>query len=119
MLRLLLAALPGFPTDIGFFKFWAEQLASRGPEDFYAPGEFHDYPPGYMWVLWLFGEFDEAVGLSEGQWEYLLKLPAILVDLGSAYLLYLFLRGRTVVPPITSAGKRLAICPALWMRGSA
>ena len=44
VLRLLLATC-GFPTDIGFFEFWARQMASNGPEDFYAPGEFHDYPP--------------------------------------------------------------------------
>ena len=113
MLRLLLAALPGFPTDIGFFRFWARQIASNGPEDFYAPGEFHDYAPGYMWVLWLFGDIDETVDFSEGQWEYLLKLPAILADLGSAYLLYLFLRGRTVAPPIGAAALYLVFPPTL------
>ncbi len=113
VLRLLLATLPGFPTDIGFFEFWARQIASNGPEDFYAPGEFHDYPPGYMWVLWLFGDIDETVRFSEGQWEYLLKLPAIIADLGSAYLLYLFLRGRTVAPPIGAAALYLVFPPTL------
>jgi hypothetical protein len=113
VLRLLLAPLPGFPTDTGFFKFWAQQIASNGPEDFYAPGEFHDYPPGYMWVLWLFGDIDETVGFSQGQWEYLLKVPPILADLASAYLLYLFLRGRTVAPPIGAAALYLVFPPTL------
>ena len=100
VLQLLLAALPGFPTDIGFFHFWSDQLASKRPDDFYAPGQFHDYPPGYMWVLWLFGELDETLGFSDGQFEYLLKLPSIAANLGSAYLLYKLLEGRTVARPI-------------------
>lgn len=113
VLQLLLALLPGFPTDIGFFHFWADRIASNGPEDFYAPGEFHDYPPGYMWVLWLYGDLDETLGFSDGQFEYLLKLPSIAANVGSAYLLYKFLAGRTRVRPIGAAALWLIFPPLL------
>ncbi len=113
MLRLLLATLPGFPTDVGFFRSWAEAIASAGPDDFYAPGTFHDYAPGYMWVLWLFGELDEIFGFSDGQWDYLLKLPSIVADLGSAYLLYVLLSGRTVARPFGAVALYLLFPPVL------
>jgi dolichyl-phosphate-mannose-protein mannosyltransferase len=100
VLRLLLAALPGFPDDLQYFRRWGETIASGGPEDFYASKGLHNYPPGYMHVLWLLGDLDETFGFDRSQWDYLLKLPSILADLGSAYVLYLLLAGQT-------AGERL------------
>lgn len=113
MLRLLLAGLPGFAPDLGLFRLWGETISSGGPEDFYASAGFHNYPPGYMHVLWVFGDLDETFGFSASQWEYLLKLPSILADLGSAYVLYLLLAGRTVVPPLGAAALYLLFPPTL------
>jgi len=113
VLRLFLAALPGFAPDLGFFRQWAETIAAGGPEDFYASEGFHNYPPGYMFVLWLYGDLDEIFGFSDSQWEYLLKLPSILADLGSAYVLYLFLAGRTLAPPFGAAALYLLFPPVL------
>ncbi len=94
VLRLFLAALPGFSADIDIFVDWAETIASVGPGDFYdQPGQFHAYAPGYLHYLWLLGSLDEAFGFSKAQWDYALKLPAIAADLGSAYLLYRYLEG--------------------------
>ena len=60
LLRLVLAyvLLPGsgFESDIGTFTAWASQLAQTGPGNFYATAGFADYPPGYLYVLWLIGE---------------------------------------------------------------
>lgn len=115
VLRLLLADLAGFPTDVGYFKSWAQIIASIGPEDFYDSGGFHDYAPGYMWVLWLFGDLDEIFQFSAGQWDYLLKLPPILADLASAYLLYQLLAGRTVVRPFGAVAIYLLLPPVLLL----
>jgi predicted membrane-bound dolichyl-phosphate-mannose-protein mannosyltransferase/Gpi18-like mannosyltransferase len=55
LLRLLVLRSPGFPSDVGTFQAWAERLAELGPGGFYEPGYFSDYPPGYLYVLWLLG----------------------------------------------------------------
>jgi predicted membrane-bound dolichyl-phosphate-mannose-protein mannosyltransferase len=55
LLRLVVLRSPGFPSDVGTFQAWAERLAEIGPGRFYEPGYFSDYPPGYLYVLWLFG----------------------------------------------------------------
>src|SRR5918998_525593 len=51
-LRIFIAGayLPrsGLSNDIGAFTAWAMRLASVGPSQFYEPGYFADYPPGYM-----------------------------------------------------------------------
>src|SRR2546422_10706030 len=45
----------GFPPDVGTFQAWAERLAQIGPGRFYEPGYFSDYPPAFLYVLWLLG----------------------------------------------------------------
>jgi predicted membrane-bound dolichyl-phosphate-mannose-protein mannosyltransferase/DNA-binding beta-propeller fold protein YncE len=55
VLRLLTLRSPGFPSDVGTFQAWAEHMVQVGPGGFYAPDYFSDYPPGYLYVLWLFG----------------------------------------------------------------
>ena len=54
-LRLLTVRSPGFPGDVGTFQAWAEHLVQVGPGAFYAPEYFSDYPPAYLYVLWLLG----------------------------------------------------------------
>jgi len=113
VLRLLLANLTAFPSDIGYFKSWAHIIADVGPQDFYGTPGLHDYAPGYMWTLWLFGELDRVLHFSTGQFDYLLKLPSILADLGSAIVLYLILAGRTVARPYGAAALYLLLPPVL------
>jgi Gpi18-like mannosyltransferase len=54
-LRLLTLRSPGFPSDVGTFQAWAEHMVQVAPGGFYSPDYFSDYPPGYLYVLWLFG----------------------------------------------------------------
>ncbi len=93
VLRLILAFLPGFGADIGLFQFWADRLADDGPWNFYEGGFFADYTPGYLYLLWLLGEFNKVLHFSPDTYQYLLKLPPSLADLASAYLLYRLLDG--------------------------
>ena len=64
-LRVFIAAfympLSGLSNDIGAFNAWGQRLASVGPAEFYAPDYFADYPPGYLYVLWLLGEIGAAL----------------------------------------------------------
>ena len=98
----------GFQSDIGSFTSWALTLAHGGPGGFYANAGFADYPPGYLYVLWLIGSIGSGLaGLLGGGTIVLggvvlplpdtivgglIKLPAIAADLGIAYLLYRLVR---------------------------
>ncbi|MDQ2853439.1 MAG: phospholipid carrier-dependent glycosyltransferase [Chloroflexota bacterium] len=90
----LFLPLSGFKIDVGDFSAWAQRLASGGPGHFYAPDYFGDYPPGYMYVLWLLGSIGEWLGpviglvITPG----LVKVPAILADAGVAWLLFAYAR---------------------------
>jgi dolichyl-phosphate-mannose-protein mannosyltransferase len=110
--RLVLAyglfAGSGFKFDIGTFVGWAQALARFGPGGFYANTGFADYPPGYMYVLWLIGSVGEAMsGLLGGgtvqfggaTWTLafffdaaMLKLPAIGADVLIGLVLYAVVR---------------------------
>ncbi|MGH2463810.1 MAG: hypothetical protein ACRDFZ_09400, partial [Candidatus Limnocylindria bacterium] len=95
-LRVLVAAviLPqsGLHNDITAFSAWALRMADVGPVEFYEPGYFADYPPGYMYVLWLLGEgsrFLEPMLGGASPIRGLVKVPGIAADLGVAWLIYL------------------------------
>jgi len=92
--RLLLATFPGFGIDVGTFQAWSFQLADRGPWNFYDTDSFTDYSPGYLYLLWAIGELHQIFHFTNGQYEYILKLPSIVADLASAYLLYRVLEGQ-------------------------
>lgn len=96
-LRLLAAALSGgFGSDTACFAAWADRIYQVGPGAFYSPEVFTDYPPGYMYILWLFGwlrdlfhvEYYSPVHLI------LLRLPAILCDMACGILVYRAAAGR-------------------------
>ena len=55
LLRLVVLRAQGFPSDVATFQAWAERMAQVGPAAFYDPNVFSDYPPGYLYVLWLLG----------------------------------------------------------------
>ncbi|HWR23897.1 MAG TPA: phospholipid carrier-dependent glycosyltransferase [Feifaniaceae bacterium] len=91
LLRTALSVIfVGHSTDLGCFLGWAENMVENGPGGFYFSGMFADYPPGYMYVLWLLGGIGKLLNLPQGgaAMVLLIKLPAILADLISAYLVY-------------------------------
>lgn len=96
-LRLIIAYVlfpgSGFKTDISSFTSWAMTLARYGPPGFYANAGFADYTPGYLYVLWVVGLAGRALATLTGSDQgtitgELIKLPAILLDLAVAYVLY-------------------------------
>ena len=59
----VLLPLSGFRIDVGDFSAWAQRLAERGPGEFYDPSYFSNYPPGYLYVLWLLGSIGRRCSL--------------------------------------------------------
>ena len=82
-------AIVGFSTDIGLFRFWS-QKAAKDLFHIYQGDFYLDYPPIYLYVLFVIGKLANLFGLtgSEPIYLLLLKLPSILADLITAYLLY-------------------------------
>ena len=90
LVRITLAATTkGYAPDITTFSAWAAHAAD-GLTSFYSPGYFADYPPGYIYVLWLVGKLRLLLGLdfNSPSFMVLLKLPASLADTATVWLLY-------------------------------
>lgn len=93
ILRLFLAPhWVGYDTDVRTFMAWADRAYTVGLNTLYtnAKDYFLDYPPGYMYVLYVVGFLHHKFSIP---WEsssslIILKLPAILADLGTVYLLF-------------------------------
>ena len=114
VIRLALAALPGFASDVGLFRQWAEQISFGGPGNFFAVEDpSKDYAPGYLYVLWFLGDLNSIFHFTAGQWDYVLKLPPIAADLGSAVLLYLLVRRRNEEWGLLAAAVYLVLPPVL------
>src|SRR3954467_411411 len=96
--RLIIAQqLPGsgFDVDLTSFRAWAANLAAQGPFGFYDRPFFHDYTPGYLYVLWIVGivghllePIGRVVALPSVLGEDLIKLPPILADLALGWLVW-------------------------------
>lgn len=83
----------GYAVDMGCFSYWADSVYKDGFGNFYNAGTFADYPPGYMYILWIVGLFRHLIpGLSVGT--VALKMPAMLCDLATGALIYKLARKR-------------------------
>jgi Gpi18-like mannosyltransferase len=93
VLRCIFIESNGFTTDVSTFQAWATELAEGGFANFYAAGHFADYPPGYFYILGIAGWIWEAFFKAGDAGHFvvlkaLVKLPAILADLGVGIVLY-------------------------------
>lgn len=91
LLRLFCAAIShGFDNDTACFAAWSERVYQVGFKQFYSPDVFTDYPPGYILLLWPIGAIRNLLNITyySGLHLILLRLPAILCDLGCGALLY-------------------------------
>lgn len=80
----------GHETDIVCFKGWADMVYNDGFRAFYKSDAFTDYPPGYMYVLYIVGWLRTIVGDSS----VFVKLPAIIADVVLGVCVYVFARKR-------------------------
>ena len=79
-----------FWFDVDCFKSWADATSYYGLGGMYHSGMFLDYPPGYMYVLWLTDMVQNAFGLDFHSviYTFIIKLPPMLADLAGACLIY-------------------------------
>ncbi len=78
----------GHETDMNCFIGWSGMIFDGGIPGFYASEGFHDYPPGYMYILYIIGAIKHLFNPSEGGLYLLIKLPSIIIDLLSGFFIY-------------------------------
>ncbi len=80
----------GFLTDTVCFSGWATRIYEGGFANFYSPDAFSDYPPGYMYVLYVLGFIMNKfqLGYLSSESLLLLKLPSILCDIAAGIMIY-------------------------------
>ena len=104
-LRMAFVGASGFTTDVTTFVAWTLSLLDNGLSNFYAKTSFADYPPGYLYILAIFGHLWAPFRGFDTQYNLLrvvVKLPAILADLGVGWLIYTV--GRRFAAPAIALG---------------
>jgi Gpi18-like mannosyltransferase len=87
LLRISSATLmAGHPFDINTFKSWATAAANNLLQ-VYSSTRSSDYPPLYMYVLFIIGKISSIPAMIP-YYPLLLKLPAIMADIATSYLIY-------------------------------
>ena len=81
-------AYKGHNTDMACFTSWARSVFEGGVGNFYSSAGFTDYPPGYMYILYIVGAIRQLFSLDGTGYYLLVKLPAIIADLVSSWLIY-------------------------------
>ena len=101
-MRAVFVPARGYPGDVALFVDWGERIARLGPGSFYQPGYFADYPPAFLYVLWLLAAIldGEALRLA-------IKSIAIPADVAIALI------SATLVWRHGSSG-RAVFAAALW-----
>ncbi|MGH7934355.1 MAG: phospholipid carrier-dependent glycosyltransferase [Candidatus Binataceae bacterium] len=87
-----LPVFPGFNVDVGTYEAWALKIATDGPARLYTPGYFIDYPPGYLYPLWLAGWFAQATDASGLARRMIVEMPALVADFLLAMFMFVFVR---------------------------
>ena len=96
LLKLLTSAIYfGFETDMACFYGWSYAAFEGGFSNFYNQS-FADYPPGYIYILYILGGILKLFRMSFDSLltPILLKTPAILCDVLTGYLIYKIARKR-------------------------
>ena len=78
------------PTDISCFVSWGNMVFQDGFGKFYLSDAMTDYPPGYMYVLWVIGAIRNLTQLSFSSpvYYFIIKLPGMMADCAIGALIY-------------------------------
>lgn len=82
------ASYRGYTFDMNCFSGWADMAFENGISQFYQSDSFHDYPPGYIYVLYVLGGIRNLFSLDGAVWWVVLKMPSIIADTVMGYLAY-------------------------------
>jgi len=114
--RLLLLPAAPFPGDMACFTSWATRIVETGPGGFYVPGYFCDYPSFALYILWGVGTVVKIFNFAANSvyFNCLFKIPGILCDLGTAWLILLFLKRKNPVLGLYLAVVYMFLPPVIY-----
>ena len=95
ILRFILGYnINGFEANISCFKAWAAYTHDYGFNNMYYRDFFLDYPPGYLYVLYIVEAFRRLFGVDQYAQSYtlMIKLAPILSDIACAAALWVLAR---------------------------
>ena len=121
VLRLCIGVLSsGYTVDINTFKSWAGLVYSTPFKDVYATASFLDYPPGYLYVLWLAEAIRNLLGFDfySPAFTLLIKLPSIFADIACAWALYALARQKCSERTACFAAGVWLLCPAVLINSA-
>ena len=93
LLRILTSGISrGYSSDMSCFVGWSDAVFKSGFSNFYGSVSFSDYPPGYMYILYLLGGLRNLFSMDYNSFGYnlLLKLPSMLADILCGVVAYRF-----------------------------
>lgn len=96
----------GYKPDVQCFSSWADMVYKHGFSKFYKLDAFTDYPPGYMYILYIIGFIKRvfSLGSLDTATVLILKMPAILCDLATGYLIFALARKHaSLITALTTA----------------
>lgn len=110
-------SIEGFTGDISLFRNWA-QSAANDLFNFYKNTPNCDYPPFYIYVLYAIGKI-ASIHNAAYYYTLLLKLPAIMADILSAYIIYRIANKRFMPGVSTIISALYIFNPAVFINSSA
>ena len=116
VLRLVLGyAINGFDADIACFKAWAYYTHEIGFNNMYYSDFFLDYPPGYLYMLYIVEFFRRLFSIPDYSQTYtlLIKLIPILSDIGCTAILWTLARRLISENAALFTAAAYLFCPAV------
>ncbi len=121
-LKLVFAfSVYGHYYDMSCFSGWASGMVEHGFSGFYSSGIFCDYPPGYLYILYPLGFITNTLGFGTLMQGLVLKLPAIICEVGIACLAYKLVKPRVtnpvlalIIPGLIMANPIFLFDTSLW-----
>ena len=109
----------GFGVDISCFMGWSSAVYEHGFGEFYNLEIFTDYPPGYMYVLWVIGWIRDIFNMtSDTAIVLLLKLPSIICDILMGGIIYRIAREKATEFKSLFASVLFMFNPAIFINSS-
>ncbi len=95
LIRLVAASFSiGYGNDVALFEHWGNTAANGLLDTYNVLGENIDYPPGYVYILYVCGMLAKLLNAQTAVYDVIIRLPAILCDCGIAYFIYMLCRDR-------------------------
>ena len=113
LIRVALFPLKGYTIDTNDFLAWFNIAATHGIRPFYSSAGFADYPPFNVYIFWFFGSIANAasrVGINPA---YIVKLAPNIFDLGTAVLIFVFVRKQSTFKLALAATALYTFNPAV------